>query len=309
MINRRKFIGASALSAIGSTLISKGRAMSVLYRSLLKENHAVGLQLFTFFNVIDDDVNGTLKKIADIGYKEIESAFSKRGGLYGFKPKDFASLINGLGMSWKSHHVLGAPFKLRPGAKMPTDANGNPIKIPALPNLRDNMQELVDQASEGGIPYLVCANTPTDTLDEIKASIETLNKTDEACHKAGITFCYHNHDMEFHEVEGKIPYDLILTETKLKMELDLAWAVKGGKDPVELFKQNPGRFPLWHVKDLDAERKTILPIGSGTIDYKRIFTASSTAGMQHFFVEHDMPKDAFASIKASYDYITGTLKA
>jgi sugar phosphate isomerase/epimerase len=115
--------------------------------------------------------------------------------------------------------------------------------------------------------------------------------------------------MEFHEVEGKIPYDLILTETKLKMELDLAWAVKGGKDPVELFKQNPGRFPLWHVKDLDAERKTILPIGSGTIDYKRIFTASSTAGMQHFFVEHDMPKDAFASIKASYDYITGTLKA
>jgi sugar phosphate isomerase/epimerase len=309
MINRRKFIRASALAAIGSTLISKSRAMSGLPRSLPKENHAVGLQLFTFFNVIDDDVNGTLKKIADIGYKEIESAFSKKGDYYGLKPKEFASLINGLGMSWKSHHVLGAPFKLPPGAKMPLDANGNPIKIPAMLNLRNNMQELVDQAAEGGIPFLVCANTPTSTLDDIKTSIDTLNKTDEACHKAGITLCYHNHDMEFHEVDGKIPYELLLSETKLKMELDLAWAIKGGKDPVELFRQNPGRFPLWHVKDLDAERKTILPVGSGTIDYNRIFNAASTAGMQHFFVEHDMPKDAFASIKSSFEYITGTLKA
>jgi sugar phosphate isomerase/epimerase len=204
--------------------------------------------------------------------------------------------------------VLGAPFKMPAGAKMPTDANGNPIKIPPMRNLKDNMQELVDEAAEGGVEYLVCANTPINSLDDIKSSIEVLNKTDEACKKAGIGFAYHNHDAEFHAVEGQIPYEMFLSQTKMQMELDLAWATKGGKDPVELFKQNPGRFPLWHVKDLDASRENILPVGSGTIDYKRIFDAASTAGMKHFFVEHDMPKDAMASITSSYNYLANTLK-
>ena len=175
-------------------------------------------------------------------------------------------------------------------------------------NLRDNMQELVDEVAEGGVEYLVCANTPTGTLDEIKSSVKVLNKTDEACKKAGIVFAYHNHDMEFHEVEGKIPYNILLSEATMKMELDLAWAVKGGKDPVELFKQNPGRFPLWHVKDLDASHQNIMPVGSGSIDFKRIFDNASIAGMKHFFVEHDMPKDAMASIKASYNYLANVLK-
>ena len=214
----------------------------------------VGLQLFTFFSSIDDDVNGTLKKIAAIGYKEIESAFSKKGGFYGMKPKEFAALAV-LGMSWKSHHVIGAPFKMPPGAKMPAGADGKPMTIPPMKNLKENMQELVDQVAEGGVEFLVCANTPITSLDEVKGSIEVLNKTDEACKKAGIGFCYHNHDAEFKAVDGQIPYELFLSQTKMKMELDLAWAIKGGKDPVELFKQNPGRFPLWHVKDLDQRNE------------------------------------------------------
>ncbi len=84
------------------------------------------------------------------------------------------------------------------------------------------------------------------------------------------------------------------------MELDLAWAVKGGQDPVELFKQNPGRFPLWHVKDLDSTREIIEPVGSGTIDFKRIFAASETAGLNYYFIEHDLPKDPWDSIQKSY---------
>ena len=168
---------------------------------------------------------------------------------------------------------------------MPADADGKPITIPPIRTLKDNMQELVDEAAEGGVPYLVCANTPINTMDDIKSSIEVLNKTDEACKKAGIGFAYHNHDAEFHTVEGQVPYEMFLSQTKMQMELDLAWATKGGKDPVELFKQHPGRFPLWHVKDLDAGRENILPVGSGTIDYKRIFAAAKDAGMKHFFIE------------------------
>jgi hypothetical protein len=300
-MKRKEFILSTGAVLTGSMLLRNNALASLDW---LPKKRLIGLQLFTFFNVIDDDVQGTLKKIAGVGYKEIESAFSKKGGYYGMKPKEFASFLNSIGMSWKSHHVLGAPFKMPPGAKMPTGADGKPITIPPMRNLRDNMQELIDEAADGGVEYLVCANTPINNMDDIKSSIEVLNKTDEACKKAGIGFAYHNHDAEFQVMEGQSPYEMFLKQTKMQMELDLAWATKGGKDPVELFKQHPGRFPLWHVKDLDAKRETILPVGEGTIDFKRIFDAAATAGMKHFFVEHDMPKDPLASITSSYNYLS-----
>lgn len=306
--NRRKFIQSSGALVLGGIALS-GKAASLL--SNMAAPHAVGLQLFTFFGVIDEDVKGTLTKIAALGFKDMESAFSKKGGYYGMTPKEFKVMVNDLGMNWTSHHVLGAPFKLPPGTKLPNGADGKPMVIPPMKNLRDNMQELVDDAAAGGIKYLVCANSPTATLEEIKSTIEVLNKTGEAAKKVGIQFAYHNHDMEFHAVDGKVPYDLLLSETdpqNVKMELDLAWAIKGGKNPVEMFKQHPGRFPLWHVKDLDAERKTILPVGSGTIDFKPIFAAAKSAGMKHFFVEHDGPKDPLASITSSIGYLKNTLK-
>jgi sugar phosphate isomerase/epimerase len=300
MTRRRDFIKSSGALVLGS-IATRGKMNSFFERH--KYLKPVGLQLFTLFNIIDDDVQGSLKKVADIGYREIESAFSKKGGYYGMKPKEFASLCSSLGLSWQSHHVLGAPFKLPPGAKMPTMPDGKPMVIPPMRNLKENMQQLVDEAAEAGIHYLVCANIPTGTIDEITSSIKILNATGEACKKAGLTFCYHNHDMEFHEVEGKVPYHLLLSETSadsVKMELDLAWVTKAGKDPVEIFKNHPGRFPLWHVKDISKDLQNVEPVGEGIIDFKRIFENASIAGMQHFFVEHDMPKDAFASITESF---------
>jgi sugar phosphate isomerase/epimerase len=298
MQNRRKFIRNSAGMLAGSL------ALSSLPAAFFSPTYPPpGLQLFTFFNVIDNDVDATLKRIAHIGYVEIESAFSKKGGYYGMTPKQFSALLKSLGLVWKSHHVLGAPFKLPPGTKMPLDADGKPLSLPPMHNLRDNMQVIIDEAAEGGVEYLVCANTPINTLDDIKSSIEVLNRTDEACKKAGLRFAYHNHDAEFHEVEGKIPYQMMLSQTRMKMELDLAWAIKGGQDPVELFKKNPGRFPLWHVKDLDSTHQTILPVGSGSIDFKKIFAASETAGLNFYFIEHDMPKDPWESIQKSIEYL------
>ena len=209
--NRRKFLQSAGTLALGGIALS-GKAGSLIN---FMAPHPVGLQLFTVFGIIDEDVKGTLSKIAAIGYKEIESAFSKKGGYYGMKPKEFKAIVNDLGMSWKSHHVLGAPFKMPKGYKMPNGPDGKPMTLGPgkMPNLRDNMQQLVDEAAEGNLPYLVCANSPTATLAEIKSTVEVLNKTGEATKKAGIQFCYHNHDMEFHEVAGKVPYHLLLTET------------------------------------------------------------------------------------------------
>ena len=172
-------------------------------------------------------------------------------------------------------------------------------------NLKDNHQELVDEVAEGGIKYLVCASIDIKTGDSVKSSVDILNRTGEACKKAGVTLCYHNHDAEFRQVDGLVPYDVFLSDLSkdIKMELDLAWVSKAGVDPVELFKKHPGRFPLWHVKDFDREYKTLMPVGSGVIDFKRIFDNAKLAGLQHPFVEHDMPPDAIESLKASMEYL------
>jgi sugar phosphate isomerase/epimerase len=306
MNDRRDFLRSAASLLAGGTLLSNRSLASFLTR---KSYPPPGLQLFTLFNVIDDDVRGSLKKVAAIGYKEIESAFSKKGEYYGMSAKEFSTVLGDLGLSWKSHHVLGGPIKIPPD-QMPKGPDGKPIVIPPMQHLRDNMQEIVDKAAASGVPFLVCATTPIDSMDEIKKSIATLNKTGEACKKAGITFCYHNHDAEFTAVEGEIPYHLFLSQLSpdIKMELDLCWATKAGVDIVGLFKKHPGRFPLWHVKDLDKNRQGPAPVGSGVVDFATIFANAETAGLKHFFVEHDMPKDPYASITESYNYLTSTLK-
>ena len=307
MNNRRSFLKNSSALALGSLLLNK----DVLANTFLNRKNmpGPGLQLFTLFGVMDNDVPGNLKKISDIGYKEIESAFSRKGGYYGLSAKDFAAMVKDTGMHWRSHHVLGAPFKMPAGAKMPMGADGKPMVIPPMKNLRDNYQELVDQAAEGGVSYLVCANTPIGTLEEVKASIEVLNKTGEAAKKAGILFAYHNHDAEFKAMDGVVPYDLLLSQTEknIKMELDLAWAIKGGKDPVEMFKQHPGRFHLWHVKDLDKSYEHVLEVGKGVIDYKPIFKHASLSGMKYYFIEQDGAPKPFENIATSISYVQNNL--
>ncbi len=296
MQKRRNFLKQSGALALGSLVLNNHA------EAFFKNCHAVGLQLFTFFNTIDADVQGTLKKIADIGYKEIESAFSRKGGYYGMKPKEFSSMLKDLGLSWKSHHVLSAPFKMPADFKPPLGADGKPMTISQMKNLRDNYQELVDEVAEAGVPYIVCATTPIGSVEEVKQSIDILNKASEAAKRAGITLAYHNHDKEFDTLNGKVIYDRFLTETNpdtLKMELDLCWVTAAGVDPIDLFKKHPGRFPLWHVKDYDKEKKGPAPVGTGIVDFKRIFANAKVAGMKHFFVEHDMPADAFASITES----------
>ena len=110
-----------------------------------------------------------------------------------------------------------------------------------------------------------------------------------ACKQAGMRFAYHNHDFEFMPLEGEVPYDIILRQTDPEtvfLELDLYWASKAGQDPVTLFENNPGRFPLWHVKDMAADG-SIADVGDGVIDFPRIFSVADQAGLEHAFIEHD----------------------
>src|SRR6266576_470043 len=124
---------------------------------------------------------------------------------------------------------------------------------------------------------------------------------------AGLQFAYHNHDFEFAPLEGKLPYDVLLAETDPKLvqlEVDLYWITKGGQDPLAYFARWPGRFPMVHVKDsAGPPDHRIVEVGAGKIDFKKIFAQSDQAGIKHYFVEHDEPADAFASIRASCEYL------
>lgn len=277
--NRRDFLKRAGAFAVGSSLVA-GPWQEALAKSAFKH---IGVQLYTAMSVLDNDIPGTLKAISAAGYTEIESAFSRKGGYYGMKAKEFAAFAKDLGLSWKSHHIGGAAW--RPNPNNPSAASRPPMK-----NLAENFQEVVDDMAEAGVPYLVCSSTPIKTLDEVKKSMEVFQKTGEACQKAGIIFGFHNHSAEFELVEGVKPFDLFAKELSadvLKFELDVAWAMKAGVDPVALFNAHPKRFPLLHIKDLEKGTFKPVEIGAGYLDYSAVFAHAKLAGAKHIFVEQD----------------------
>jgi len=315
-MQRRKFIQSGALGLSGVLL---GQYANAEFFSARKAAPPVGLQLYTLGNLMTTDPQGTLQKLAAIGYKELESAGSQKGNFYGFTPKELSAMIKSAGMHWRSAHVGGAPFSVEQMMKMAKTAEDSARlkKIaesmkdrPKSLNLRDNYQELANAAAEGGISYLVCSSIPVSTLDEIKQAVDVFSKSGEACKKAGVQFAYHNHTSEFDEVEGHRPFDYILSNTDknlVKMELDLAWATKAKQDPVALFKMHPGRFPLWHVKDLDKATQNPAEVGTGIVDFKRIFDNSKESGLKYYFVEQDGAPQPLQNVTNSYNYLNKLL--
>lgn len=313
MSTRRRFLQQSGTFAAAGLLLPRiGRAGLL---GATKSSHPIGLQLYTLGDLMTKDAKGTLQQLAAIGYTELESAGSAKGNYYGYKPKEFASMVKDMGMRWRSAHVGGAPFRIEQIWKMAkTAADSARIQkmaerfknMPPMLNFTNDYQRLADDAAEGGLSYMVCSSIPVSTLDEIKKAVDVFGKAGEACRKAGVQFAYHNHTTEFDQVEGHRPFDYILSNTDkelVKMELDLAWATKANQDPVELFKQHPGRFPLWHAKDLDKTNKNPAEVGSGIVDFKRIFANAKESGMKYFFVEQDGAPQPIQNVTNSYNYL------
>ena len=308
MTNRRKFIRQSGALALASWLLPKTELFAGV-----KAPMPAGLQLYTLGDLMTTDPAGTLQKLAAIGYKEVESAASQKGNYYGFKPKEFAAMVKEAGLHWRAAHVGGVAFNTNQIMKMAkTAADSTRIQAmmermknrPPMLNLKDNFQQLADDAAAGGLSYLVCSSIPVNTLDEMKGAVEVFSKAGEACKKAGVQFAYHNHVTEFDTIEGHRPFDYILSNTnkdEVKMEMDLGWATVAGQDPVALFALHPGRFPLWHVKDMDKIKKSPTEVGQGMVDFKRIFAHASQAGTKYFFIEQDGAPQPLQNVTNSFN--------
>lgn len=247
----------------------------------------VGIQLYTVRGMMGENPVGTLEMLAGIGYSELEAAGYQGRQYYGMAPAEFKQLLKDNGLRMPSGHY--------------TTGRVNNAGV-----MTNDWEAAVEDAAEVGQKYMVCAYLMPEerkTIDQYKELTDLLNRCGETSKKAGIQFAYHNHDFELMELEGKIPYDILLNETDpdlVQMELDLYWATKAGHDPVEMFRKDPGRYPLWHVKDMDAQGN-FAPVGTGTIDFKRIFSAAKTAGVKHYFVEQDrVIGDVKEAITTSY---------
>ena len=292
-MNRRTFIETSVAAGVLSALPSRAFPAT-------NQIEKVGVQLYTVRGAMKSDFTGTIAKVASIGYKEVEFA-----GYFNHSPSEVRATLDKNGLAAPSCHV---------------DYDVVEKKWP----------ETIDAAHTVGHSFIVCPYIDQKlrkSADDWKRITELFNKAGEASKKAGIQFGYHNHWWEFApdaSLGGKLPYDYLLESTDanlMKMEMDLCWISVAGQDPLTYFKRYPGRFPLVHVKDVkrlphltpeqlatfdakELEANDMTEVGSGVIDWKRIFSHADEAGIQHYFVEHDSPKDPFASIAASYKYLS-----
>jgi sugar phosphate isomerase/epimerase len=267
---------------------------------------AIGLQLYTVRDAMKADPTGTLAKVAQIGYNSLEGAtYTGTEKFYGMDPKTFAGVLKNNGLVMRSCHY-----------RYGEDTEGGVLTDGVFQGtILHDWQRSVDDAAALGIKYMVCAwLSPKERvgMDHYRRMADDFNKAAATCKAAGIQFCYHNHDFEFDQQDGKYPYDVLLdnTDPKLvKMEMDLYWVTKAGQDPLKLIEKHPGRFPLWHLKDMDnTPEHAFTEVGNGVIDFKKIFTKASQSGMQYFFVEQDKcPGSPFDSITKSFNYIKGNL--
>ncbi|MBC7912575.1 MAG: sugar phosphate isomerase/epimerase [Pyrinomonadaceae bacterium] len=276
MNTRRDFIKASGTLVIGSLILP-----NLAEAAILKKSRRVGVQLYTIRKEMLADAAGTLKKLAVLGYKEIESARSDKGNYYGLQPKEIKKITQDLGISLVSGHV----------------------------HIDNDWQQSVDAAAEAGQHYLICSSMPTSgqTVENYQRNADVFSKAGEDCKKANIIFGYHNHSIEFDKVDGLVLYDILLDRTDpdlVSMELDLGWVVASGIDPLKYFDKYPGRFPLWHLKDMDLVKKVSTEFGKGEVNISQMFDYEKKSGMKHFFVEQEeYSTTPFESLKYNFDYL------
>jgi sugar phosphate isomerase/epimerase len=303
--SRREFLKVTAAGTIGAIALSQPGCKTMAKSSsgtIIKDprTFGIGLQLYTIRDAMKTDVPGSLKKVSDIGYRYLELADYNNRKFYGYEPPEFRKLVNDLGMEVLSSH---------------TQVEGAGVTL-------DNARIMAEDHAKLGVKYCL----QPWIVEEMRTSISSYQKMAANWNKIGVImkefgmqFGYHNHNFEFDKVEGKVPYfDVMLAELDkdlVTMEIDLFWTTKAGQNPVEIFKKYPGRFQLFHMKDMFTKEapffttvgvKDFAPVGAGIINFKEILAAKDIAGMKYMVVEQDQSREGtpFIDIQTSITNLT-----
>ena len=286
MINRRRFLINTGIAAAGTLLSAEAKAGSF-------KKKKIGIQLYSLReDVSSKGLEFTLNKIGAAGYNSVE--------MYGYNTKDayFKNSSKVVSQWLQSSRLI------------------SPSGHYQLDLFDSTGQQTIDAAKELGHKYIVIPWFPEEqrkSLDDYRRIAERVNKAALLCKQNDIKMLYHNHDFEFTKYEGGVcGYDILLKEcdaSLVNFEMDIYWVVTAGRDPIELFTQNPGRFKMWHVKDKDKSNpKLQTEVGSGSIDFKPIFAKAKLSGLEYFYVEQEnfaMPSDE--SIRKSIAFVKNNL--
>jgi sugar phosphate isomerase/epimerase len=336
---RRTFLKDVAFAATGLFASAQAAEVSPDWKK------QVGLALYTVRDLMAADFEGILAKVAQMGYKEIEPA----NGYNNMDPKGFRAMLDRYALRMPSTHTN---YPAGTGAELERQLEGQQImglrytEIISAP--RQNVPAGVDRrppaASEPGAYYNPATHVvhnsfkelaafgpyqPPATLDSVKRRAAELNANGKIAGKFGIKLFVHNHTGEFEKLadDDRTSYDVLLAETDpalVTMQLDIGWAYIAGVDPIALFQKNPGRYELWHIKDVfglktvdpklspnqRVNSMAFAPVGAGQIDYKKVFGQARLAGLKHFFVEQDNAAsfgDSLAAARVSFENLSKVL--
>jgi sugar phosphate isomerase/epimerase len=281
MISRRHF-----LAAAGSMAVRGAGAKSL--------GLPVGLQLYTIGDALGRDFDGALRTVAAIGYRAVEGNLS----LAGRDATALKAAYSALGLGWCSAHCGGD-------------------------ELRGGLTKTIEAAHAVGLEYLVCPFplAPASIkdvltgmrLDDWKANADLFNHIGEQTRAAGITFAYHNHNIDFRLYDGVSGYDTLLARTDpklVKLELDCGWMVSAGLEPVDYLARYPDRYVMLHLKDLQRDhipntdlKMTSAELGKGIIDWPRLLRAAGK--VKGLYVEQEPPfaVSSLESVRTSFDYM------
>jgi sugar phosphate isomerase/epimerase len=276
---RRTFLATLGVAAIG--IASRDALADGILLAPHRKLKKVGLQLYTVRDLMKADLPGTLRKVAQIGYKEVEFA-----GYFGRSPAQIRALLKQNGLTAPSSHI-GLDILEKDSVRAFADAKAIGHQWVTMPYIPEERRK---------------------TVDDWNKIIDLLNQLGPQAKAAGLRLAYHNHDFEIRPVDGVRPLDMMLSKTDpalVDFEMDLYWVVFGGGDPLDFFNRYPKRFALVHVKDsAGPPDNKMVDVGKGTIDFPKIFAQSDKAGIKHYFVEHDQPADPIATIRNSYKYLS-----
>ncbi len=269
-MNRRSFVKNSGLIA-GYT------AMPTAFLSQKPApKYKMGYQLFSIRDEMAKDPIATLKALKAMGYEDFEiyGFDDANEKYYGFKAEAFKNILDDLGLSVTSGHYGFSSY---------------------LDKSDDELKGFVDRCIKGAKkldskyitwPWIAPEQRKLDTF---KVMAKKLNLIGEQVQKAGMGFAYHNHGFEFEDHNGQIGYDIILNETDaqlVKLQLDLYWVMHSSKlTPKEWIASQPGRFTMWHIKDMDKTSRDYTELGNGSIDYHETLPDPKKSGLEFYYLE------------------------
>jgi len=294
-MDRRTFVkSAGALSA--TTLLPlSGFSMEK------KPKYKMGLQLFTIRDAMAKDAIGTLKKVKALGYEDTEifGYDGIKGTYYDMKAADFKKLLDDLQLTATSGHYDFSSYFNQPMEK-----------------LMAYLDQCIEGASKINARYITWPWLAPEyrTLDNFKVLAQKLNEMGERVRSAGLGFAYHNHDFEFIDHNGTKGYDIILSETDselVKLQMDMYWVMRSsGTTPARLIAKNPGRYVMWHIKDMDKVTQDYSELGNGSIDYVKMLSTIDTDALEFYYLEQggNFASNSMQSIADSARYFKKNLQ-